>query len=120
MELKRGSVVLAVTPGEFGEVRPGVVIQSEAVLRDHPTVVICPMTSDLRGVRLRVPVSPDATNGLRSASEVMVDKVSALAPQRIRDVIGRLNADDLVAVDRALVLLLGLSEGEPTPARSPR
>ena len=120
MELRRGAVVLAVTPGDFGKVRPGVVVQSDAVLWDHPTVVVCPMTSDLRGLRLRVSIVPDAANGLQVASEVMVDKVSALAPQRIRDTIGQLSADDLAAVDRALVLLLGLSEGQLTTARSPR
>ncbi len=110
MELKRGDVVLAVSPGEYGKVRPSVIVQGDALLVQHPSVVVCPLTSDLRALDIRVQVSPDASNGLHAVSEVMVDKITVLPRLKLRSAIGRLAAADMAAVDRALILLLGLGE----------
>ena len=121
MELRRGDVVLAASPGEYGKLRPSVVVQSDALPTEHPSVVVCPLTSDVRELDIRVQVSPDASNGLHARSEVMVDKITVLPKMKLRPVIGRLDAADMAAVDRALVLLLALGEGTGlTAGRSPR
>lgn len=120
MGLKRGDVVLAAGAKDFGKVRPAVVVQSDALSSEHPSVVVCPMTTALRGLDVRVQVSPDRVNGLERPSEVMVDKITVLTRARVHPAIGRLADADMVAVDRALALLLGLGEAGVTPARSPR
>ena len=113
MELKRGDVVLAASPGEYGKVRPTVIVQGDLLLVEHPSVVVCPLTSDLRGLDIRVQISPSASNGLHAPSEVMVDKITVLSRAKLRPPVGRLAAADMAAVDRALVLLLALGESAP-------
>jgi mRNA interferase MazF len=54
-------------------------------------------------------VSPTLENGLDRPSEVMVDKVAALKADRMRTVIGRLDDETMTAIDRALLVVLGLA-----------
>ena len=111
MGLRRGDVVLAAASGDYGKIRPAVVVQSDALLVQHPSVVLCPMSSDLRGLDLRIRIEPDLQNGLHLPSEVMVDKITVVPSTRVRPAVGRLSAADMAGVDRALTLLLGLGEG---------
>jgi mRNA interferase MazF len=105
----RGDVVTAIVPGDFGKPRPVVIVQASAFLEHHTSVTVCPLTSHLTGLRLfRVVIAADKRNGLRGASEVMVDKLSSLRRERIGDSIGRLSALDMRAVDDALRRWLAL------------
>jgi mRNA interferase MazF len=72
-------------------------------------VTILPVSSALRDLPLfRVPVRPGEGNGLREASEIMVDKAQTVPREQIGPVLGRLDDATLVAVTRALALFLGL------------
>ena len=55
----------------------------------------------------RIAIDPSADNGLRTQSQVMVDKVQALSRERIRKRAGALSATDMAQVDIALRLVLG-------------
>lgn len=57
----------------------------------------------------RITVAPDSTNGLRQASQVMIDKAATLPREKIGRRIGRLDADVLRRVDEALARFLGLA-----------
>jgi mRNA interferase MazF len=109
--MRRGDVVIAVARGEQGKPRPWVVVQGDAMAGSGcGSVLLCPTTSDISGILgWRVPVEPTAGNGLRAPSEVMVDKLAAVPLGRLREVIGRLDAATMRAVDRALLLVLGFS-----------
>jgi mRNA interferase MazF len=48
-------------------------------------------------------------NGLREVSQVMVDKVSTLPRSKVGVAFGRLEQDSPEEVDRALLLVLGLT-----------
>jgi len=107
--LKRGDVVLAATPGDYGEPRPAIVTQSDLFNETHPSVVVCPLTSFcIDAPLLRVSVEPSEGNGLRQPSQVMVDKITTLRRERLRRTIGRLDRDTMTQVDRALMVFLGL------------
>ena len=108
--MKRGDVVLAVLSGDFGKPRPAVVVQNDAITSaGAESIILCPMTSVVSsGRRVRVAVQPSSQNGLDLPSEIMVEKVVAVALGRLRAVIGRLDAATMRAVDRALYLVLGL------------
>jgi mRNA interferase MazF len=109
MEIARGSVVLMVVPGDLGRPRPGVVVQSDDLGPDTFTVLICPSTSDIDSSRmLRPVVEPTEVNGLLLRSQLMTDKLTPLRRDRIRRVIGKLDADALDALNRALLVVLGL------------
>lgn len=109
MAITRGAIVLVALPGEFGKPRPAVVVQSDLLNAVHPSLLICPMTSEVGSYeRIRIRVGPGAHTGIRKESEIMVDKISAVRREKAKGVIGHLNRRELQELDRALLLVLGL------------
>jgi mRNA interferase MazF len=107
--VKRGDLVTVALAGDYGTPRPALVIQSD-FFEAHPSVTLLPVTSELRETPLfRVRVDPSAENGLRSISEIMVDKPHTVARERVGEVIGRLDDETLLAVNRALAVFLGFA-----------
>jgi mRNA interferase MazF len=109
MEITRGDVVLMVVPSDLGRPRPGIIVQGDDVA-GLSTVFVCPISSDLQDtlpLRPVIEVAPE--NGLRLRSQIMTDKLVALRRDRIRRVIGRIDADTSEQLDRALLLVLGLA-----------
>lgn len=108
--MRRGDVVLVVAQGDLGKPRPGVIVQADELGNTTTSILICPMSSDLSEFRRTRPiVEPSADNGLHVRSQIMVDKVNALRRDRIRGVIGRIDADTAEHLDRALLVVLGLA-----------
>lgn len=58
---------------------------------------------------MRLDVSPTANNGLRAVSRLMVDKISTVPRSRIGDRVGYLDDEDIVRLDQALLVFLGLT-----------
>ena len=109
MALKRGDIVI-VTQGELGRPRPAVIVQTDELGETTTSALACPITSALtERLPVRPTVQPDANNGLRVPSQIMTDKLLALRRDRIRRVIGRIDAETSEQLDRALLVLLGLS-----------
>jgi mRNA interferase MazF len=110
VEIARGDVVLMVVPSDLGRPRPGVVVQGGESTAGLSTVFVCPVSSDLQdGLSLRPMIEVAPENGLRLRSQIMTDKLVALRRDRIRRVIGRIDAETSEQLDRALLVLLGLS-----------
>jgi mRNA interferase MazF len=107
--MKRGDLVTVALPGDYGKPRPALVIQSD-LFDEHPSVTILPVTSDTREAPLfRVALEPGADNGLRMASQIMVDKPQTVARPRIGKTIGRVDDGVMLAVNRALAVFLGVA-----------
>ena len=106
--MRRGDLVTIVLQGAYGKQRPALIIQSD-LFSEHPSVTIIPITSELRDTPLfRVPVRYGESTGLRKPSEVMVDKVQTIPREKIGAVFGRLAEEDMLAVNRALAVFLGV------------
>jgi mRNA interferase MazF len=58
---------------------------------------------------LRMLIEPTGRNGLSSASRLMIDKVTTVPKARLGKRIGKLNDDDVVRLNRALTVFLGLA-----------
>jgi len=107
--LKRGDLVTVALQGDLGKPRPALVIQSD-LFDAHPSVTILPVTSDLRATPLfRITVNPTEGNGLSKTSQVMVDKPQSIAREKIGMVLGRMDDEAMLAVNRALAVFLGLA-----------
>jgi mRNA interferase MazF len=110
VEIARGDVVLMVVPSDLGRPRPGIVVQGDEFTAGLSTIFVCPVSSDLQdGLSLRPLIEVAPGNGLRLLSQIMTDKLVALRRDRIRRVIGRIDAETSEKLDRALLLVLGLS-----------
>jgi mRNA interferase MazF len=108
--VRRGDIVIAAVPGDFGKPRPTLIIQSDIFNDDPASVVVCPLTTELLDLPVfRIAVAPTAANGLRAQSQVMIDKLAAVRPQRLRETIGSLDDQTLRRVDGALAVFLGLA-----------
>ena len=107
----KGDMVVCALAGDFGKPRPALVIQNpDAVVAGVlDSLLVCPLTSDLGGERMyRVAMRPTAANGLHTPSEVMAEKVTAVTPGRVRQVIGRADDVTIAAVERALLFMFGI------------
>jgi mRNA interferase MazF len=111
MTLRRGDLVTVSAKGPYtGKPRPALVIQAGETLPYRDSVTVCLLTAELIDAPLfRVRIVPTATNGLSLASDVMADKIttvprSLLSPKPF----GRLSPADLVRVEAAVRLWLGL------------
>lgn len=109
MEVARSDIVMAVLPGDYGEGRPALVVQSDAFNPTHANIVVCPITSHLMDAPLfRISLRPSAGTGLRSLSQIMIDKMMAIKRERIDQVIGRADGALMRRVDQALRIWLGV------------
>lgn len=107
---RRGDVVVIALPGDYGKPRPALVVRSDA-FASLPSVSVCPFFSTLRDDLdlFRLAVEPDATNGLRSPSQVAIDKIVTVPNTRVGATVGRLDDDMMASVTRALALYLGVT-----------
>ena len=104
---KRGGLFTVSLPVDYGKPRPALVIQND-LLNELDSLVLCPVSSDLRTADFRVTVEPSAENGLRQTSQVMVEKLSTLPRSKVGETFGRLEVEKMRAVDRAMMLVIGV------------
>jgi mRNA interferase MazF len=107
--LSRGDIVL-IAHGDWGKPRPAIVVQADELGEGTTTVLVCPLTSEVtQRLPLRPSVEPGADTGLRVRSQVMTDKMLAVPRARIRRVLGALGSPGMDEIDRALLVVLGLT-----------
>lgn len=107
--MRRGDIYVAAARGAYtGKPRPVVIVQDDRF--DATTsVTVCPLTTNpVDAPMLRVTVEPTASTGIEQSSQIMVDKVTTMPRVNVRDHLGRLPDGDLVRLDRALLIFLGL------------
>src|SRR5512133_3196354 len=78
---------------ETGKIRPVLVVQTN-LLKDHPSTVICPITTNVvkESEILRVHLKKGAVN-LKSDSDIMIDQIRAIDNRRLTTKIGELPKD---------------------------
>ncbi len=107
--MKRGDIVTVAFAGDFGKPRPAVIVQSDYLNDTHATILLCPFTSELVDAPLiRIPVVPSQENGLRTPSQIMVDKAAPVRREKIGSHIGVLDPETLVRLNRSLAVVFGL------------
>ena len=78
-----------------GRPRPGIIVQADELGDNTTTLLACPLSSDVQSnpnPRLRPVIEPTAANGLRVPSQIMTDKLLAQRRERVRRVIGTIDA----------------------------
>jgi mRNA interferase MazF len=110
MPTSRGDLVIVAAPGDYGKPRPAVIVQSNAILESHASVVICPMTSELVEADFRITIEAGPETGLQVRSQVMADKPVTIRRARIGQRIGHLGATDMARLNVALAFVMGLAD----------
>jgi mRNA interferase MazF len=92
-----------------GKPRPVVIVQDDA-FDATDSITICAFTTDPTEAPLfRLPVEPNERNGLRSRSRLMVDKITTVPRSKVDERIGRLDDEDVVRLNQAVMVFLGLA-----------
>ena len=105
--MKRGDLWVARADLYATKARPVLIIQSDEYAYD--SVITCLVTSyDTSFDELRIPIIPDADNGLNGISYLMFDKIFSFAREDLAQRIGTLSAETMKTVDEKLKLILGL------------
>jgi mRNA interferase MazF len=95
--------------GYAGKPRPVLILQDDA-FAERDSVTVCLITTDPADLPVfRILVEPTPDNGLRAASRLMVDKVTTVQRSRLGHRIGQLTDDDLLRLNRSLLVFLGLA-----------
>ncbi len=108
--MKRGEIwTMAGGPGYASKPRPVVIIQDDA-FDETASIIVCLVTSEaIEAPILRLPVEPTSVNGLHQTSDLMVDKLVTVPRGRLGQRIGQLGDDDLLRLNRSLLVFLGLA-----------
>ena len=97
-----------------GKPRPVVIVQDDA-FDGTDSITICAFTTDPTEAPLfRLLVEPNERNGLYSPSRLMVDKVTTVPKSKIGERVGRLDDEDVVRLNQAVMVFLGLAASPRT------
>jgi mRNA interferase MazF len=113
--VKRGEIWTAAGGRDYaGKPRPVVILQEDRFDMTD-SITVCAFTTDPTDAPLfRLPVVPSDGNGLRTECRLMVDKITTVAKTTIGARVGRLANEDILRLNRAVVVFLGI--GSPPAA----
>lgn len=118
MDIRKGDIFYAdLTPvigSEQGGVRPVLIIQNNVGNRYSPTVIVAAITSKRSKHPLPTHVMLTGSHGLRRDSFVLLEQVRTIDRSRLREYIGRMEPDRLLAVDQALLVSFGMERDAST------
>ena len=108
--MKRGEIwTLAGGKDYAGKPCPVVILQDDR-FDATASVTICAFTTNPTDAPLfRLAVEPSETNGLRVASRLMVDKITTVFRSKIGTHLGRLDDQDMLRLNRAVLVFLGIA-----------
>ena len=111
--MTRGEIWTVVVGGGYaGKPRPVVIVQDDA-FDATASITVCAFTTDETDAPLfRLKIEPNDRNGLRRPSRLMVDKIVTVPRSRLGSLIGRLDDPDIVRLNQAVLVFLGLA-GSP-------
>ncbi len=109
--MRRGDIYIAAARGAYtGKTRPVVIVQDDR-FDSTASVTVCPLTTNtVEAPLVRITVEPTDTTGIEMPSQIMVDKTTTMPRVNVRDHLGQLADADLVRLDRALLVFLGLAD----------
>ncbi len=108
--MRRGEIWTVAGGGDYADKpRPVVIVQDDR-FDATDSITICAFTTDPTDAPLfRLPIEPNERNGLREPSRLMADKITTVPKTKIGSRVGRLDDQDIVRMNRAVLVFLGLA-----------
>lgn len=94
---------------ETGKIRPVIVVQTDLLNKEHPSTIVCPITTNVKpdSEILRVHLKKSKF-GLKENCDVMIDQVRAIDNKRLVKKIGEVDSDTADKVRDNLRIVLDL------------
>lgn len=107
--MKRGEIWTIAGASDAGKPLPAVIVQDDS-FDSTDSVTVSPFTTDTTEAPLfRLSVEPNERNGLIAQSRLMVDKITTVRKSKVGVRIGRLDDEDVLRLNRAILVFLGLA-----------
>ncbi|MEW6639820.1 MAG: type II toxin-antitoxin system PemK/MazF family toxin [Pseudomonadota bacterium] len=108
--MRRGEIWTASGAKDYaGKPRPVVIVQDDS-FDATDSITICAFTTDPTDAPLfRLVVEPNERNGLRSVCRLMVDKITTVPKTKLGVRVGRLDDEDVVRLNQAMMVFLGMA-----------
>jgi mRNA interferase MazF len=113
--MKRGEVWTVSGGKDYeGKPRPAVIVQDDS-FDATDSITVCAFTTDPTEAPLfRLVVEPNERNGLRSPCRLMVDKITTVPKAKLGAQMGRLDDEDMLRLNQAMAVFLGMAASRPT------
>jgi mRNA interferase MazF len=117
--MKRGEIWTVAGGKDYaGKPRPVVIVQDDSFDSTN-SITVCAFTTDPTEAPLfRLPVEPSEWNGLKVSCRLMADKITTVPKSKVGRRIGRLEDQDILRMNRAILVFLGLATSS-RPRREP-
>ena len=94
---------------ETGKTRPVIIVQTDLLNKEHPSTIICPITTNVKpdSEILRVHLKKSKF-GLKESCDIMIDQVRAIDNKRLLKKIGEVDIDTADKVRENLKIVLDL------------
>ena len=108
--MKRGEIWTVAGGKDYaGKPRPVLIVQDDRFEKTD-SLTVCAFTTDPTDAPLlRIPIEPSESNGLRAVCRLMVDKITTVPRAKVRMRIGRLADEDMLRLNRAILVFLGIA-----------
>ncbi|MBL7852404.1 MAG: type II toxin-antitoxin system PemK/MazF family toxin [Cyclobacteriaceae bacterium] len=94
---------------ETGKIRPVLVVQTDLLNGEHPSTLVCPITTKIKPATEILRVHLKATrSGLREDSDIMVDQVRAIDNKRLLKKVGEVDHQTAQKMRENLRIVLDL------------
>lgn len=112
--MRRGEIWTVAGGHDYaGKPRPVVILQDDR-FDATSSITICAFTTDPTPAPLfRLPIEPNERNGLKAPCRLMTDKITTVPKAKLGARVGRLDDEDMVRLNRAVVVFLGLAGASP-------
>ncbi|PYV79534.1 MAG: growth inhibitor PemK [Acidobacteria bacterium] len=108
--MKRGEIWAVASGSDYARKPCPVVILQDDRFDMTDSISVCAFTTDPTDAPLfRLLIKPSAGNGLRAECRLMVDKVTTVLKTKMGVHVGRLTDEDIVRLNRAVLVFLGVA-----------
>jgi mRNA interferase MazF len=116
--MRRGDIWTVAGGKDYvGKPRPVVIVQDDS-FDATDSITVCAFATDGTDAPLfRLPVEPNECNGLRAKCRLVVDKITTVPKSKVGARIGRLDDEDILRLNRAVLVFLGLATSPRTNGR---
>lgn len=118
--MKRGEIWTVAGAKDYArKPRPAVIVQDNR-FNETDSITVCAFTTDdIDAPLFRVQVQPSEATGLNSICWLMVDKISTVPKTKMGKHIGHLAPEDMVRLNRAMLVFLGIAVSSKADQREP-
>jgi len=107
--MRRGDLVTVALQGDHGKPRPALIVQSDLMEGSSHVAILLLTSLPTETPMLRVRIDAAPGTGLAVTSFTMLDRITTAPRNKLGMVIGRVDDETMLIVNRVLALFLGLA-----------